>query len=466
MSEGRFLSVFRESPFRHLLVATFLYWTAIFMAVPPITDITMAALCPGLDQCSQAIFITGLQQTISGIGTVLVTPIIGDLSDEYGRKPLLMIPMTAAVIPLGVLAYSRSKPFVYAYFVLKTAAAIVSEGGLHCLSLAFVADNIPEHSRPSAFGVLTGVVSSAFVAGLVTARFLPEYLIFQVATILAASAAIYLRVFLVEPNLRSTSLPGSKPVCPTKSTSFWSRPRLIRSTSSIQDTAKLFKRSLILAQVSVITFFSNLGEAGLQGSLLYYLKAKFSFDKDQFADLMLIAAVAGAVSQLFLMPFLTRYVGEKKLLCVGLLASFLHTLLYGIAWSPLVPYIAAFAGVLFVFVFPCIGSIVSKEAGVHEQGKVQGCISGIRSFATIISPLVLSPLTALFLSEKAPFKCQGFSLICAAFAMMIAFGQACVMKPSPAIANVEGSDYIQVLSLEEEQATLNTAFLPSSNQIT
>ncbi|KAH9317387.1 hypothetical protein KI387_019156 [Taxus chinensis] len=359
-----------EAQLGQLLVTMFLHCTATFMVIPSLTDVTMAALCPAQEQCSQAIYLTGLQQVISGIGTMLVTPIIGDLSDEYGRKPLLMVPMTAAVIPLGVLAYSRSEPYVYAYFVLKTAVAIVSEGGLHCLSLAFVADNIPEHSRPAAFGVLTGVISSALVAGLVTARLLPEHIIFQVATILAAFSAIYLSVFLVEPNRRLPCLPGSKPVCPIKPTSFWSRARLTRSTSSIQDIAKLFNRSLVLTQVSVITFFSNLGEAGLQGSLLYYLKARFSFDKDQFADLMLISAVAGAVSQLFLMPILTRYLGEKKLLCMGLCASFLHTLLYGVAWSPWVPYIAALAGVLFVFVFPCIGSIVSKEAGVEEQALV------------------------------------------------------------------------------------------------
>ncbi|GLJ21462.1 hypothetical protein SUGI_0395920 [Cryptomeria japonica] len=91
-------------------------------------------------------FIGFAKVPISGIGTVLVTPIIGDLSDEYGWKPLLMILMTTAVIPLGVLAYSRSKPFVYAYFVLKTTVAIVSEGGLHCFSLAFVVLLCPPQS--------------------------------------------------------------------------------------------------------------------------------------------------------------------------------------------------------------------------------------------------------------------------------------------------------------------------------
>jgi len=440
----------------HLLFTVFLHCTAISMVIPALTDITMSALCPGVEECGQAIYLTGLQQTISGIGTMLVTPIIGDLSDHYGRKALLMVPMTVAVLPLGVLAYNRTKAYVYAYFVLKTAAAIVTDGSLQCLSLAYVADNIPEHSRTEAFGVLTGVISSAFVLGLAIARFLPENIIFQVATITAVFAAVYLRAFLVEPKFKSSCLPGSQPVCLIKSTSFWSRSRSICSGSSVQDTVQLFKRSLILAQITVITFFSNLADAGVQGSLLYYLKARFHFEKDQYADLLLIAGVAGAVSQLLILPFLAHHLGEHKLLCIGLFSGFAHILLYGIAWSSWVPYVAALTGVFFVFIFPCAGSIVSKEARADEQGKVQGCISGIRSFATIISPLTMSPLTALFLSNEAPFNCPGFSLICAAFVMMIAFIEACVMRP-------KGTDRVQVLSLEDEQATLNAPLIPSSN---
>eukprot|EP01018_Ginkgo_biloba_P012309 Gb_07254 [translate_table: standard] len=283
-------------PLGHLLLSIFLHYTAVCLVVPALTDITMSALCPGDDECSQAIYLTGLQQArksypacsglsngvcqrltsivrnmklavmaISGIGTMLVTPILGGLSDKYGRKALLMVPMTISIVPLvaAVLAYSRSKPYVYTYFVLKTLAAVVSEGGMHCISLAYVsdyvkgtlpsqaiklfcsiADNIPEHSRAPAFGLLTGIMSSAFVVGITFARFLPEFVIFQVATVLAAFSAVYLRIFLVEPKFRSSCLLGRKPVCQSKSSSFWSRRMLIFRTSSIQDTAQLFKRRL------------------------------------------------------------------------------------------------------------------------------------------------------------------------------------------------------------------------------
>lgn len=444
----------------HLLFAIFLHCVATFMVVPPLTDITMAALCPGVDECDQAIYLTGLEHMISGIGIMLAAPIIGVLSDQYGRKALLMIPMTVTIVPIGVLAYSRAKAYVYAYIVLRTITASVSD--VHFLALAYAADNIPEHSRTAAFGVITGVVSCAHFLGITIARLLPAHIIFLVATLIGVFAAVYLRAFLAEPKFNSSCLPGTQPVRPVKSTSFWSRPRFTCSWSSVQDAVHLFKRSSVLTHITFITFFNSLGDAGLQASLLIYLKARFHFEKNQYADLLLIAGVAGAVSQFLLMPLLAHPLGEHKLLCIGLFACFAHAFLNGIAWSSWVPYAAASTEIFFVFIIPCVGSIVSKEVGTDEQGKAQGCVSAIRSFTKIISPLIMTPLTALFLGDKAPFDCPGFSLIFTAFIMMIAFVQACLMRP-PSTINSEPTNHMQVLSLEDEQATLDAALLSSSS---
>nr|CAD1831735.1 unnamed protein product [Ananas comosus var. bracteatus] len=131
---------------------------------------------------------------------------------------------------------------------------------------------------------------------------------------------------------------------------------------------------------------------------------------------------------LTLMPFLAHSVGEEKLLTIGLLASCTHVFLYSISWSYWVPYFAAMFVILSVFVNPCIRSIVSKKVGSTEQGMAQGCITGISSFASIIAPLVFTPLTAWFLSEAAPFDFKGFSFMCAGFATLIAFTMSITMR--------------------------------------
>ncbi|XP_011628920.1 tetracycline resistance protein, class A isoform X2 [Amborella trichopoda] len=347
----------------HLFVSVFLYYFASFMVIPVITDVTMAAVCPGRDECSAVIYLTGLQQVMTGMGTLVVTPVVGKLSDEMGRKALLTFPMTIAVLPLAVLAYGRSKPFVYCYFVLKTLTAMACDGSIQCLSTTYLADCVPVGVRTSAFGLLSGTSLCAFVFGTLTAKLLSVPAAFMAASTIAGLAVAYMVVFLPERERGEFygKVEGVSRRERGGQVSVW------RSLPSVSDFTCLLSSSSTFSNASVVTFFSTLGETGLQASLLYYLKARFHFDKNQFADILLICGIAGATSQMLFMPILATAVGEEKLLRVGLFACCAHTFLYCIAWSSAVPYIASMFAFFTVFTTPCIGSIVSKQVGADEQ---------------------------------------------------------------------------------------------------
>ncbi|XP_022144399.1 hippocampus abundant transcript-like protein 1 isoform X4 [Momordica charantia] len=393
---------------RHLLMTVFLHTFATMMVVPAITDVTMSALCPGEDECSVAIYFTGVHQAVTGMGTLVTMPLIGNLSDKLGRKGVLTIPMILTVIPLGILGYGRSRRYFYVYFVFKTLTSILCEGTVNCLALAYAADNVPERQRASAFGILSAIGSSAFVCGTLCARFLSIPSTFQVAASTAAAAAVYMRVFLTDSvadcNLSPPLL--SKENIETVSSDRVSpeKEELLTTLPSVLDLFALLKTSLTFSQAAIVAFFSNLADVGLHASMMYYLKARFHFNKDKFADLMVISGSASTISQM---------------------------LLYSFAWAERVTYVAAMFSILFIFSQPCLRSIVSKQVGVSEQGKAQGCISGISSFANVVSPLAFSPLTALFLSENAPFYFPGFSIMCAGSAAMIAFVQSMMIRVSP-----------------------------------
>lgn len=422
----------------HLFVTVLLGSFSAFIVVPAITDVTMSALCPGKDECSLAIYLSGFQQAIIGLGTVVMTPVIGNLSDEYGRKALLTIPMALSIIPLAILAYSRTTTSFYAYFVIRTLTAMVGEGSINCLALAYVADNISEGQRASAFGVLSGVASAAFVCGTLAARFLSTASTFQVATLVSMIATIYMRVFLKETFPKGDSSqallkkePGMSPDDGNSS----EKIQTFKKIPSIGDLISLLKCRAAFSQAAVVVFFNGLAEGGLQASLLYFLKARFHFNKDQFADIMLIVGVMGTISQLLFMPLLATRVSEEKLLSIGLFMGCTNIFLNSIAWSYWVPYAIAALAAFAVFANPCVRSIASKQVGPNDQGKAQGCISGISSSAQIISPLIFSPLTALFLSQGAPFYFPGFSIMCIGFASMIAFIQSTMIRPVPPISS-------------------------------
>ncbi|KAF2930111.1 uncharacterized protein [Oryza sativa Japonica Group] len=414
----------------HLLVFGFLFNLGVYMVAPAMTDVTMDALCPGQDECSLAIYLTGLQQAITGLGALVATPIVGNLSDKYGRKALLLLPATASILPLVILACNRTKAFFYAYYITRMVTAMVAEGSMHCLSLAYVADKVPPSRRAAAFGVFSGVCLAGFVAGTVAARFLAVQSTFQVAAVVAAAAAVYMRAFVKETDggaslLRATagdenssSHPLCVPSCSSSSSQDVAPPTLppLRKALSLSDMADLLTTSL--------------GETGLQTAILYFLKVQFQYSKNQYANLLLVIGIAGSLSQLVMMPILAPKLGEQKLLIIALLGGCVHAFIYSIAWTPWVPYLGASFVIVSILVNPSIRSIVSKRAGPFEQGMVQGCLTGISSTANVISPIVFSPLTAWFLSETAPFNFRGFSLACAGFAMLIALTVSINMRPA------------------------------------
>ncbi|KFK32943.1 hypothetical protein AALP_AA6G309500 [Arabis alpina] len=422
----------------HLFMTIFLYGFSAFISAPVITDVSMAALCPGKDECSLAIYLSGLQQAITGVGSLMMMPLVGSLSDKHGRKSLLTLPMTLNILPLATLAYSRGTTTFYVYYVFKTFTSIVCEGSVFCLALAYVADNIPEGRRASAFGILTGISSCAFVCATLCARFLSTAATFQVATTMAVLSTVYMRVFL-PVSIRDHSLivvPSDKLSCDLLEDFPGHKNRVLRSIRSVREMASLMRSSVPLSQVALVSFFTSLGEAGLHASSMYYLKAKFHFNKDQFADLMIIVGAAGSISQLLFMPILVPVLKEERLLSLGLFFGCAHMFLISVAWSSWVPYIAALFTVVSIFPGSCMRSIVSKQVTSYEQGKAQGIISSICSLANVISPLAFSPLTDWFLSERAPFNFPGFSIMIAGFTMTIAFIKSLMIRATTPMSDM------------------------------
>ncbi|CAL4919794.1 unnamed protein product [Urochloa decumbens] len=419
----------------HLFVVFFLFHFSSSMVIPAIIDVTMEAVCPGRDECSVAIYLSGFQNAVTGLGAVVVTPIVGNLSDRYGRKALMTLPVTVAILPLFVLACNRSEVYFYVFYVATIVAGIFCQGTMHSLCFAYVADHVRPRRRAAAFALLSGVSAAGFVSGTLTARFLAASSTFQVAAAVATATALYLRVFLpdsggvsctdgdqaCDPLLQASSSSTSSSASSSDEELSPRLPPHKAGLPSLSDMFTFLTGSLAMSGAATITFFCSLGEHGLETALLYYLKAQFGYSKDEFADLLLIVGAAGMLSQLTVMPILAPILGEEILLIVGLLGGCTQVFLYGIAWSYWVPYLSAAFVILSAFVNPSIRTNVSKNVASNEQGIAQGCISGISSFGSILGPLIFTPLTAWALSETGPFNIKGFSILCAGICTVIAF---------------------------------------------
>ncbi|XP_022947076.1 hippocampus abundant transcript-like protein 1 isoform X2 [Cucurbita moschata] len=404
------------SKLRHLLATVFLAGFSYSVVIPTMVDVTTDALCPGRqDQCPLVFYLTGFQDAIIGLGAMVMTPWIGSLSDKYGRKNLLTLPILLSAIPTAIFAFGRSESFFYAYYVVRTFTAALTGGTLSSLALAYAADKVLVDQRLSAFGIVSAFFSGSYLCGNLAARFLSIDAIFQVAVCASLFAIAYVRIFLEESVSNKMDL-LSRPILKTEEDGDDADdvPQLPPSTAktipSFKEITSLLGRSSTFSRTLVVCFFNGIALGWTQASLLYYFKARFLSDKDQFASLLILIGAFGAISQL---------------------------LILSIAWSFWVVYASSTLFLLAWCVMPAACSIASKQVEAEEQGKAQGCIFGIQSFACAISPLVFNPLAALFLSKNAPFQFPGFTLLCLGFFTLVAFVLSLTIKENPSISSEE-----------------------------
>ncbi|CAA0831097.1 Major facilitator superfamily protein [Striga hermonthica] len=237
-------------------------------------------------------------------------------------------------------------------------------------------DNVPEGKRASVFGIMSSFASSSFVFGNFSTRFLSTSATFQVAAAISVSALLYMRVFLPESNGICTKASENGRLLekgPSKESSLFKTP------PCVNDSICLLRTSPTFSKAAVVAFFINVAGVGLYASLMVPF-----FSTYQFADLMIIVGIAGTISQVIIFFFFLD--------CLGSLGEFFDLLTWKNQYLQL-------------------RSTASKQTGPSEQGKARGCITGICSFSNIVSPLAFSPLTALFLSDNAPFHFPGFSIM-------------------------------------------------------
>ncbi|CAM6097996.1 unnamed protein product [Calypogeia fissa] len=432
-------------PVIHLILATVASFTALCIFQPFLPILLLDILCPGENSCGAVIYLIGALQLGMGIGAVVISPILGGLSDAYGRKPILLLIFIIGVLPQVLLLCIRTKTAVYIWFVITLVSFIVREGGLLPTLLASVADVVDESRRPEANGSTVASLTVGFIVGtFASTAFKTVDQALWASVILQIVATIYLQICCKETNPRGPVLPANESQSES-AMKLLPKPEVKRQLFlDFRETTRTVWSSRRLMIIALLNFLNTYGLAGLESFTVYYLIGVFNYGEKQLATLYIVGGVAGSLAMVIVYPALSHMFGERIVLWIGLLGGAAHYCLYGLAWTSWVPYFASGMDLFHSMVKPALGTMVSSGLHSDQQGKMQGLMGAIRSVSIILAPLTITPLSAISLGDNPPFGMKGFPFIVIASAMLLAWVLSAAMPPLPPPMDLpEPTEYIQ-----------------------
>ncbi len=306
------------------------------------------------------------------IANFIGAPVLGALSDTYGRRPVLLIGFCGLAISFLSTSLVQSMPALIVIRVISGAM----QANLSVAN-AYVADITPPELRAKRFGMLGAMFGVGFILGPVMGGLLGAVnlrLPFAVAGSLALLNLLY-GIFV---------LPESLPVERR-------HPFSLRTANTLSALRGLTELKGVGRLVAVLAL-CGLAQFTMYTSWVLYSTFKFGWGPLQNGWSLAAVGVTGALVQGVLLGRLLERFSARRLAVLGLTSSTLAYLLFGAATHSWMMFAIIFANLLGSTVAPAFQSIISGAADERSQGKTMGAVSGVNSLMAVLAPLFSAPL--------------------------------------------------------------------------
>ncbi len=380
-----------------VLVTIFIDAIGFGIVMPVLPRLVMAV---GEIDLSKAIAIGGWMTLVYAVANFVCAPIMGNLSDHVGRRPVLMIALAGLAVDYLLMALAHTLPLLFLGRLLTGAF-----GGSYGPAQAAIADITAPDERAKTFGFVSAAFGVGFVLGPAIGGLLGEIsdrAPFYAASALAALNFAYgLFVFpetLAKENRRAFDWRRASPL------GAW---RAMRALPGMTGVAAV----LILWQIASLVY-------PLVWS--YYAIAQFGWSNALIGVSLAVVGVTIAISQIFLTGPLVKKYGERDAATIGLVAATLGFITYAVIDQSWMAFAAMLAIAVQGLVQPSLMAMLSRRATPETQGEVQGISSMALGIGSIVAPFVLNPAMAYFTSPQAPFRFAGAAFAVAAVFAMVA----------------------------------------------
>ena len=334
----------------------------------------------------------------------IFSPVLGGLSDRFGRRPVILASLFGSGIDYLVLAWAPTIGWLYlARIVSGVTAANFSAAS------AYIADVTPPEKRAAGFGMIGAAFGLGFIAGPAVGGLLGSH---GLRTPFLVAAGITLLNWLYGAFVLPESLaPENR------------RPFKWSSVHPLKALAALGRWPLVLG-LSGSHFLSVVAGNIYPCLWVLYTGTRYGWNSKQVGLSLALVGVMAAIVQAGLAGRILKIIGERRGVYVGLLAMAVAMGCYGAASEGWMVYFIILIGSMAGIGSPATQSIISQAVPADEQGAVQGALSSITSVAGIIAPLLWTFLFSWAISPTRGMHLPGLPFFGASLVSLAAAGLA------------------------------------------
>jgi len=381
----------RRAAVAFILVTIALDMLALGMVIPVLPKLVEGFLGGDTGRASE---IFGLFGTAWALMQFVFSPVLGALSDRYGRRPVVLLSNLGLGLDYIVMALAPNLLWLFAGRVVSgISAASVST------SFAYIADVTPADQRAARFGLMVAAFGVGFIFGPALGGLLGAIdprAPFWVAAALSLLNALYGLLVLPE------SLPKER-----RAAFHWRNGNPVGSLILLRSHPELLG-------LAAVNFLGNLAHVVLPSTTVLYATWRYGWDNRLMG--LTLAAVGGCavVVQLGMIGPIVRRIGERRALLVGLVAGAVGFAIYGFAETG-----AAFwAGIPVMALWGLAGAAVqglmTARVSASEQGRLQGANASVTGIANLIGPAIFTLTFAYAIGAGRDWQLPGAPFLLAA----------------------------------------------------
>jgi DHA1 family tetracycline resistance protein-like MFS transporter len=346
----------------------------------------------------------GLFGTAWALMQFVFSPVLGALSDRYGRRRVILI----SNIGLGLdYIFMALAPSLVWLFIGRLISGITSAS--ISTSYAYIADVTPVDKRAAAFGLLGAAFGLGFILGPGLGGFfgsIDPRLPFWIAAALSLLNALY--GWLVLPE----SLPREK-----RSAFSWRRANPFGALKLLRDHEGL-------GGLAAVAFLSNLAHVVLSSTFVLYAAYRYGWSEYDIGLALTGVGICSALVQGGLVrPFVARF-GERRALLTGLSCGIVGFTIFGFAQTPAIFLVGVVFSALWGLTGPAAQGLMTRRVGPSTQGRLQGANSSLTGIAQMVGPTLFTRTFAVFIENPRGLHIPGAPFLLAGLILCGALGLA------------------------------------------